>query len=60
VTIGATCVNCSHPHYSRLVAPPLAAEETEDSDSLHEVAAHDGPQPAEDVDGILAGVVSAV
>ena len=61
VTSGVTCVNCSHPHYSRLVAPPLAAEETEDSDSLHEVAAHDGPrQPAEDVDGILAGVVSAV
>jgi hypothetical protein len=61
VTSGATCVNCSHPHYSRLVAPPPAPEETEDSDSLHEVAAHDGPtQGAEGVDGILAGVVSAV
>ena len=61
VTSGATCVNCSHPHYSRLVAPPPAAEETEDSDSLHEVAAHDGPtQRAEDVDRLLAGVVSAL
>jgi hypothetical protein len=26
-TSGVTCLACSHPHYSRLVAPPPAREE---------------------------------
>ncbi len=61
VTRGVACVNCSHPHYSQLVAPHPSVEETEDSDSLQKVAADDGPkQPAEGVNGILVDVASAV
>jgi hypothetical protein len=60
VTSGATCVNCSHPHYSRLVAPP-SVEETEDSRSSQEVVTHDGPaELAEGVDRILVDAASAV
>jgi hypothetical protein len=59
VTSGATCMNCTHPHYSRLVAPP--AVEAETPDSLQEVAVHDGStQRVDGVDGVLVDVASAV
>ena len=60
VTSGVACVNCSHPHYSRLVPPPSVGE-TEDSRASQEIAAHDGPtEPAEGVDRVLMDVASAV
>ena len=60
VTSGVACVNCSHPHYARLVAPPSVGE-TEDSRSPQEIAAHDGPtEVAEGVDRVLMDVASAV
>jgi hypothetical protein len=60
VTSGVTCLNCSHPHYSRLVAlPPV--EEMEDPSSSHKGAAHEEPtEPPDGVDGVLADVASAL
>jgi len=60
VTSGVTCLNCSHPHYSRLVAlPPV--EEMEDPSSSHKGAAHEEPTgPPDGVDGVLADVASAL
>ena len=61
VTSGVACVNCSHPHYARLVAPTPSVEGTEDPNSLRDVPPDDRPtQHAESVDGLLAGVASAV
>jgi hypothetical protein len=60
VTSGVTCLNCSHPHYSRLVAPPLAGAE-QDPTPLREIAANGGLKRALDgVDGIPSDVTSAV
>lgn len=60
VTSGVACVNCSHPHYARLVAPS-SVEGTEDPNSLRNVASGDRPtQPSESVHGILVEVASAV
>jgi hypothetical protein len=58
VTSGVTCVNCSHPHYSRLVAPPRETE-GEAPNAIQNIAADDGlKQPPESVDGILVDVTS--
>jgi hypothetical protein len=61
VTVGTTCLDCSHPHYSRLVAPPPAPGAQENRTVLHDIAA-DGvlKQPADGVDGILVDGASAV
>jgi len=60
VTSAVTCLNCSHPHYSRLVAlPPV--EEMEDPSSSHKGAAHEeATEPPDGVDGVLADVASAL
>ncbi len=36
VTSGVTCLNCSHPHYSRLVAPPPTLKRRRIPMALHE------------------------
>jgi hypothetical protein len=60
VTSGVTCLNCSHPHYSRLVAPPLASAE-ENPAVLHDIAADGGlKQPVEGIDGLLVNASSAL
>jgi hypothetical protein len=43
-TSGVNCVACSHPHYSRLVAPPPEQEE------------HHAPMASEDIVAISQGV----
>jgi len=60
VTVGATCSDCSHPHYSRLVAPPpLGAEEN--LEAVHDIAANGTlKQPVESVDGLLVDGASVV
>jgi hypothetical protein len=60
VTVGTTCLDCSHPHYSRLVAaPPPVAEEN--LMALHDIPADGVPkQPADGVDGILVDGASVV
>ena len=62
VTVGSTCLNCAHPHYSRLVAPPpLVSSAEEDSTAVHDIVADCGlKQPVEGVDGIPPDVASAV
>ncbi len=58
VTSGVSCVNCSHPHYSRLVAPPRETE-GEAPHAIQNIAADDGlKQPPESVHGILVDVTS--
>jgi hypothetical protein len=61
VTVGATCLNCSHPHYSRLVAPPPPPGAEENLTALHDIAADGVPkQPANGVDGTPVDAASAV
>jgi hypothetical protein len=58
VTSGVTCVNCSHPHYSRLVAPPRETE-GEAPNALQEIVEDDGlKQLPESAAGILLDVTS--
>jgi hypothetical protein len=61
VTVGTTCLDCSHPHYSRLVAAaPLPAAE-ENLTAPHDIAAEGVlTQPAEDVDEPLVDSASAL
>jgi hypothetical protein len=62
VTVGTTCLDCSHPHYSRLVAalsPPPVAEEN--LTASHDITADGGlRQPVEGVDGVPVDAASAV
>ena len=62
VTSGVTCLNCSHAHYSRLVAPPPPTSSAEeDHTALQGIAADSGlKQPDECVEGIPADVASAM
>jgi hypothetical protein len=51
VTVGTTCLDCSHPHYSRLVAPPPPGAE-EHPAAQHDIAADGGlKQPVESAGG---------
>jgi hypothetical protein len=60
VTAGATCLDCPHPHYSRLVAPPPPSAE-EHPAAQHDISAGGAlKQPAEGVDGILVDGASVV
>jgi hypothetical protein len=67
VTVGTTCLNCPHPHYSRLVAPPpppppppLPPVAEENLMASHDIAAEGLlTQPAEDVDEPLVDSASA-
>jgi len=53
VTSGVTCLNCSHPHYSRLVATPAREEGTDEFGVLRNGAtSREWEQPAECRDGI--------
>jgi hypothetical protein len=52
VTSGVTCPNCSHPHYSRLVVPPLGQEGTGEIGVLRNGAtSSEWNQPPECLDG---------
>jgi hypothetical protein len=59
VTVGTTCLDCSHPHYSRLVAPTPGAELG--LTARQDGAAADGlNHPLEDVEGGLVDVPSGM
>jgi hypothetical protein len=61
VTVGATCLDCSHPHYSRLVAPPPSPGAEEDLTAPHDITTDGGlKQPVEGVDGPLVDSASAL
>jgi hypothetical protein len=64
VTVGATCLDCSHPHYSRLVAPPpppSPPDAEENHTASHDIAAEGLlTQPAEDVDEPLVDSASVL
>ena len=62
VTVGATCLNCAHPHYSRLVAPPPPPPGAEENlTAPHDITADGGlKQPIEGIDGILVDGASVV
>jgi len=59
VTGGVVCLNCSHPHYSRLVAPTPGAEA--DPAARHHGTVDNGEShPPEDIDGVLVDVPSGM
>jgi hypothetical protein len=62
VTVGATCLDCCHPHYSRLVAPsPPPPGAGENLTAPHDITADGGlKQPVEGVDGIPVDAASAM
>jgi hypothetical protein len=61
VTSGVTCLNCSHPHYSRLVPTPPREEVTGEFGALRNSAASpEWKQSAECRDGIPTDAAPAV
>jgi hypothetical protein len=61
VTVGSTCLDCSHPHYSRLVAPPPPSGAKENLTAPHDIVAEDSlTRPAEDVDEPLVDGASVL
>jgi hypothetical protein len=59
-TSGVTCLNCSHPHYARLVATPTETGTAEVGALPNGAAGGEWKQPTEGVNGIPANTVPVV